>query len=88
LAGFEPATFGSSGKHTNHYTTKTTVLGDTDLFIYRLLSEALQLRALRGVTVNDKFEYGNGRDLFQGITPAFVWKEPKKISTTMAYLWT
>jgi hypothetical protein len=25
LAGFEPATFGSSGKHTNHYTTKATV---------------------------------------------------------------
>jgi hypothetical protein len=24
LAGFEPATFGSSGKHTNHYTTKPT----------------------------------------------------------------
>jgi hypothetical protein len=24
LAGFEPATFGSSGKHTNHYTTKAT----------------------------------------------------------------
>jgi hypothetical protein len=23
--GFEPATFGSSGKHTSHYTTKTTV---------------------------------------------------------------
>jgi hypothetical protein len=22
LAGFEPAHFGSSGKHTNHYTTK------------------------------------------------------------------
>jgi hypothetical protein len=22
--GFEPATFGSSGQHTNHYTTKTT----------------------------------------------------------------
>jgi hypothetical protein len=26
LAGFEPATFGSSGKHTNHYTTKATLL--------------------------------------------------------------
>jgi hypothetical protein len=25
LAGFEPATFGSSGKHTNYYTTKATV---------------------------------------------------------------
>jgi hypothetical protein len=25
LARFEPATFGSSGKHTNHYTTKVTV---------------------------------------------------------------
>jgi hypothetical protein len=24
LAGFEHATFGSSGKHTNHYTTKAT----------------------------------------------------------------
>jgi hypothetical protein len=24
LAGFKPATFGSSGKHTNHYTTKAT----------------------------------------------------------------
>jgi hypothetical protein len=24
LAGFDPATFGSSGKHTNHYTTKAT----------------------------------------------------------------
>jgi hypothetical protein len=24
LAGFEPATFGSSGKHTNHYTTEVT----------------------------------------------------------------
>jgi hypothetical protein len=23
--GFEPATFGSSGQHTNHYTTKATV---------------------------------------------------------------
>jgi hypothetical protein len=22
--GFEPATFGSSGQHTNHYTTKVT----------------------------------------------------------------
>jgi hypothetical protein len=22
--GFEPATFGSSGQHTNHYTTKAT----------------------------------------------------------------
>jgi hypothetical protein len=25
LAGFEPTTFGSSGKHTNHYTTKVTL---------------------------------------------------------------
>jgi hypothetical protein len=25
LAGFEPATFGSSGKHTSYYTTKATV---------------------------------------------------------------
>jgi hypothetical protein len=24
LAGFESANFGSSGKHTNHYTTKAT----------------------------------------------------------------
>jgi hypothetical protein len=24
LAGFEAATFGSSGKHTNYYTTKVT----------------------------------------------------------------
>jgi hypothetical protein len=24
--GFEPATFGSSGKHTNHYTTKATLI--------------------------------------------------------------
>jgi hypothetical protein len=24
MAGFEPATFGSSGKHTNHYTTQDT----------------------------------------------------------------
>jgi hypothetical protein len=24
LAGFEPMTFGSSDKHTNHYTTKAT----------------------------------------------------------------
>jgi hypothetical protein len=23
---FEPATFGSSGQHTNHYTTKVTIL--------------------------------------------------------------
>jgi hypothetical protein len=27
LARFEPATFGSSGKHTNHYTNKATVCG-------------------------------------------------------------
>jgi hypothetical protein len=26
LAGFEPATFGSSGKHTNHYTTMGTLV--------------------------------------------------------------
>jgi hypothetical protein len=26
LAGFELATFGSSGKHINHYTTEATVL--------------------------------------------------------------
>jgi hypothetical protein len=25
-SGFEPATFGSSGQHTNHYTTKATIL--------------------------------------------------------------
>jgi hypothetical protein len=25
LAGFEPANLGSSGKHTNHYTTEATV---------------------------------------------------------------
>jgi hypothetical protein len=25
LPGFEPATFGSSGQHTNHYTTKATL---------------------------------------------------------------
>jgi hypothetical protein len=24
--GFEPATFGSSDQHTNHYTTKATIL--------------------------------------------------------------
>jgi hypothetical protein len=24
LAGFEPVTFGPSGQHTNHYTTKAT----------------------------------------------------------------
>jgi hypothetical protein len=24
--GFDPATFGSSGQHTNHYTTKATTL--------------------------------------------------------------
>jgi hypothetical protein len=29
LAVFEPATFGSSGKHTNHYTTKATREGNT-----------------------------------------------------------
>jgi hypothetical protein len=29
LAGFKPATFGSSGKHTNHYTTEAT---DTRLY--------------------------------------------------------
>jgi hypothetical protein len=27
LAGFQPATFASSGKHTNHYTTKATTTG-------------------------------------------------------------
>jgi hypothetical protein len=27
LAGFEPATFGYSDKHTNHYTTKATTWG-------------------------------------------------------------
>jgi hypothetical protein len=32
LAGFEPATFGSSGKHSNHYTTKATY---ASLHIYR-----------------------------------------------------
>jgi hypothetical protein len=26
LAGFEQTTFGSSGKHTNHYTTEATTL--------------------------------------------------------------
>jgi hypothetical protein len=26
LAGFEPATFGPCGKHTNHYTTKATLI--------------------------------------------------------------
>jgi hypothetical protein len=26
LVGFEPATYGSSGKHNNHYTTKSTNL--------------------------------------------------------------
>jgi hypothetical protein len=26
LSGFEPATFGSSGKHTNHYATKAATL--------------------------------------------------------------
>jgi hypothetical protein len=31
LARFEPATFGSSGKHTNHYTTKATTVGYWDL---------------------------------------------------------
>jgi hypothetical protein len=25
-AGFEPANLGSSGKHTNHYTTKATII--------------------------------------------------------------
>jgi hypothetical protein len=29
LAGFETATYGFSGKHTNHYTTKVTILSIT-----------------------------------------------------------
>jgi hypothetical protein len=33
LAGFEPATFGSSGKHTNHYTIKATYIpSHTNMF--------------------------------------------------------
>jgi hypothetical protein len=30
--GFEPATFGSSGKHINHYTIKATGLSSKDLY--------------------------------------------------------
>jgi hypothetical protein len=30
LTGFEPATFVSSGKHTNHYTTKVTRATDDE----------------------------------------------------------
>jgi hypothetical protein len=33
LAGLEPATFGSSGKHTNHYTTKATAASVTAWFV-------------------------------------------------------
>jgi hypothetical protein len=37
LAGFEPATFGSSGKHTNHYTTKATTCKEMlDTMAYRV----------------------------------------------------
>jgi hypothetical protein len=32
LAWFKPATFGSSGKHTNHYTTEATPM----LLLFRL----------------------------------------------------
>jgi hypothetical protein len=34
LAGFESANFGSSGKHTNHYTTKTTNSDGTNNIIF------------------------------------------------------
>jgi hypothetical protein len=32
LAGFEPVTLGSSGKHTNHYTTKVTKMNCTHVW--------------------------------------------------------
>jgi hypothetical protein len=33
LAGFKLATFGSSGKHTNHYTTKATLYPCKPLYV-------------------------------------------------------
>jgi hypothetical protein len=45
LTGFEPATFGSSDNHTNHYTTKATWLGCYKIKLHNrnLRSEALRV---------------------------------------------
>jgi hypothetical protein len=40
LAEFEPATFWSSGKHTNHYTTKTTLYEHCSSFAFRQRAQA------------------------------------------------
>jgi hypothetical protein len=42
LAGFEPATFGSSGKHTNHYTTKVTWSRGSDITSFIQKRSAVQ----------------------------------------------
>jgi hypothetical protein len=56
LAGFEPATFGSSGKHTNHYTTKETLPVDGD----RLQSPKRRvLIKLRRSIMSTKFHFND-----------------------------
>jgi hypothetical protein len=38
--GFEPATFGSSGQHTNHYTTKVTSFRNSTVPLEEILEES------------------------------------------------
>jgi hypothetical protein len=45
--GFEPATFGSSGKHTNYYTNKVTAL-TFNLFFNRGIAVPLQAMVAHG----------------------------------------
>jgi hypothetical protein len=56
LAWFEPATFGSSDKHTNHYTTKATWLSYEFFFlnmiVFRDVAIALKVVSTSETSVN------------------------------------
>jgi hypothetical protein len=57
LAGFEPATFGSSGKHTNHYTTEATMVHPYSsffllVFVFELYFNSFVVKDARGTDLN------------------------------------
>jgi hypothetical protein len=54
MAGFEPATFGSSGKHTNHYISKATYHSVNKLVFSRhFFRKILSVNTRRDIQLGD-----------------------------------
>jgi hypothetical protein len=77
--GFEPATFGSSGLHTNHYTIKATEDKNTHLQISVELYLSLHLHrtVLKHQTAFRERQYGREHEDRQGIAIKMVRYLPR-----------